>query len=424
MLILLWLSGGCAKNPPTAVRDMKHRVTPVRTVEVQAVAMPRRTIQPATVRALYHTQLRPRIAGYVGEIDADIGQVVEAGAVLAVIEVPEMDEQRRILLAELASAQARRRRYEAEVELAGAELRSATARLAQAESEAEKANAALAAAEAEFQRTRDLVQRRSLEPRLLDEVRLRRDAALAEQEAAKSTVASAQAAVGVAEARVAVAQSELDAAQAAIEVAQRTLAELETRMAYREIKAPFRGVITERQVELGQLVAAEGSPLFTIAAIDRVRVQVPIPEADVGWVGVGQSMELRFPAFPAEQVWNVAVTRTSTALDEQTRTMIVEAEFENTDRKLLPGMFGVATITSAQAAEVAALPARALRFTEAGEAYVYAVADGDTVRRMPVTTGQDTGHLIEILAGIEVGTLVVDAHLERFEEGQPIRLVD
>jgi multidrug efflux pump subunit AcrA (membrane-fusion protein) len=100
--------------------------------------------------------------------------------------------------------------------------------------------------------------------------------------------------------------------------------------------------------------------------------------------------------------------------------MLVEAELPNPDGKLLPGMFGQALIKSSQSVASNRLPSRAVRFKEDGEAYVYVVAQDGTVKITPVTTGADDGVTVEIVEGLSSDQRVVDAHLERFAEGQRV----
>ena len=103
--------------------------------------------------------------------------------------------------------------------------------------------------------------------------------------------------------------------------------------------------------------------------------------------------------------------------------MLVEAEIENTDRKLLPGMFGQASITLNANIAANMLPARAVRFDESGQAYVYVVDQAETVSVVNVTTGIDDGRRIEIRSGLDAGQQVVDAHLSRFSNGQQVRIL-
>ncbi len=122
--------------------------------------------------------------------------------------------------------------------------------MAQAKSEAKRVEASLAAGEAEFARTEDLVRRQSLENRVLDEVRKRRDAELASRETAVSAIGSAEADVVVAEAKRNSAQADLQAAKAETEITYRQMDELDVMIDYATLKAPFAGIVTHRSVDI------------------------------------------------------------------------------------------------------------------------------------------------------------------------------
>ena len=104
--------------------------------------------------------------------------------------------------------------------------------------------------------------------------------------------------------------------------------------------------------------------------------------------------------------------------------MLIEADIENSDGKLLPGMFGQASINLSTKIAAHTLPARAVRFTEAGEAYVYVLDKDKTVTVKDVETGFDDGNTIEILSGVEPGQTVIDAHRERFINGQKVSVLE
>ena len=105
--------------------------------------------------------------------------------------------------------------------------------------------------------------------------------------------------------------------------------------------------------------------------------------------------------------------------------MLVEAEIPNPDGKLLPGMFGQATITMGTKVAANMLPARAVRFGDKGQAYVYVVDENEMVSIANVTTGFDDGRSIQILSGVTLGQHVVGGHLKRFTTGQKVtRLTD
>lgn len=416
---------GCSSEVAATPKRAANQALPVRTVSVTATEVERTSTQPATVHAYYRAEIRARVAGYVKEVKADIGDYVEAGEVLAVIDVPEREKQRQTTEARIARYESEEGRAESGVNLAKASVRSAEARLARTKSELSRAEASLAAMEAEFNRTRDLVQRESLERRMLDEARKKRDSELANKQAMESAIGSATADVAVAEASLTSAEADLQVAQAETTIARRELEELDVLIGYATLKAPFAGIVSERSVDPGDLVregsqTGDANPLFVVSQIDTVRIQIPVPEVDAAHVGRGDAVTLSFPSFPAQEHITGAVTRTSGDLDPATRTMLVEAEIPNPDHRLIPGMFGQASIALSNKVAANMLPARAIRFDESGEAYVYAVGSDDTVSVVPVATGLDNGHSIEVRSGLEPGQRVVDAHLHRLSDGQKV----
>ena len=281
-----------------------------------------------TVHAYYEAEIQARATGYIKELQADIGDYVDAGAVLAVIDVPEMQKQHETIEARIARFEAEQQRAEAGVELASANVRSVEAKLDQARSELNRADASLVAAEAEFKRTQDLVERQSLERRMLDEVRKKRDSQLANKEAVSSAITAAEADVAVSKAQQASAEADVRAAESETAIARRQLEELEVLIEYAELKAPFAGVVTRRTVDPGDLVRQDSpdrGALFVVSHIEKVRVRMPVPEADAASVNVGDAVSLRFPSFPNEDALTATVSRVSGSLDPSTRTMLVEA---------------------------------------------------------------------------------------------------
>ncbi|WP_461507192.1 efflux RND transporter periplasmic adaptor subunit [Rhodopirellula baltica] len=424
----LCLLAGCSDANRVAKKTQPQQATPVKTVSVTPTEVTRTSVQPATVHAYYRAELRSQASGYVESFTADIGEYVESGTVLAKISVPERKQQRRVMEAKIRRSESQEKQAESQVELAQASKKSAEAKLAQAKSEVDAVEASVAAANAEFNRTEDLVNRGSLQNRMLDEARMKRDSESARKQAIQSAVASAQADVEVASARVESAQADLETARAETDVVRRELDELDAWIDYAEIKAPFSGIITERNIEPGDLVRAAnevglGKPLFVISQIDRVRVQIPVPENHAPLVSPGDEVSLTFPSFASEPSITSQVTRRSGSLDAQTRTMMVEVEMDNPDGKLIPGMFGQATIQLATQDAANMLPAQAIRFDESGKAFVYVVAGDDTISIQEISTGMDDGNFIEVLTGVEPGQSVVDAHLSRFIDGQKVAVV-
>ncbi len=423
--LLALIAGGCGSNPDVTKKPAEESAVRVRTVAAEESEITKTSSQPATLSPFFETQIRSRVSGFVTDVAVDIGDYVEKDGKLAEIDVPELRQKRQTLERRIDLLSAEEQAAEAEVDLADAAVRSAEAKLEQAKSELGGVEASLAAAEAEFSRTNDMVQRGSLQPRILDEVRKKRDSEKAAKTALSSAVLSAEAEVTVSEAQKAAAAARRRTAEARTAVARSELAELDVMLAYASVTAPFAGIVTERHVELGELIdgqVGEGSqPLFVLSQVDKLRVYIPVPEVDAPFVQPGDALTLTFPSFRSEPPIEVQVTRIAGALNPSTRMMTVEGVLENPDRRLLPGMFGEASIEMETKLAARMLPSRAVRFDESGKAFVYLVGDDDRVSVAEVTTGIDTGTHVEIVEGIAPGQTVIDSHLKRFSDGELVQ---
>lgn len=402
-------------------------LVPVRVVSVESTEVQKTTSQPASIHADAVAHIRAKVSGYVQTLGVDMGDYVTAGQTLLTLSVPELEKQRDVLHARLMRSEAQEAKAQAGIELAAANVNSAKAKKRQAAAQVASFQAMLAAAEAEQNRTEDLVQRQSLQQRMLDEAIMKRDSAKAQLDASESAIVSADSEIVVAEAMLAAAGAEMVAAQADTRVAQKEIEELVVAINYATLKAPFDGVVTERQVDLGDLVEAtsqsSSSPsLFVIQKIDVLRVRIPVPEVDAAMVDVGDLVTLTFPSFTGESV-TAAITRVAGSLDPGTRTMMVEAVIENPEKKFLPGMFGQATIALSSPVATNMLPARAIRFDAQGGAFIYVVENDDTVDVVSIQTGYDDGRSIEVVSGVDTGARVVDANLDRLVSGQRVRLL-
>jgi HlyD family secretion protein len=425
-LALVAVMAGCAPNDVVMEKLESVPATAVKTVQVVPQEIQRRTTQPATIHAYFHAEIRSRVSGFVKELKADIGQYVEKDAELALIDVPELHKQRAIAEARIRQHEAEERRSLAGTELAAARLRSSRAMGAEARAQLSKVDAALAAAQAEFNRTEQMVRSGSLQSRMLDEARMKRDSEVASKEAMASAIDSADAEIAVAEAQLAASEADQQIARANTEVSRRQLEEIDVMIAYATIRAPFSGIVTDRSIEPGDLVrelseVGTGKPLFILRQVDKLRVRIPVPESDAPLVNLGDEVTLTFPSFSDENPIVASVTRRSGSLDPSTRTMMVEVDLANDGGKLLPGMFGQASINLETKMAANMLPSQSIRFGEDGKAYVYVVGDDDLVSIAQVTTGVDNGNSIEILAGIEAGQRVIGSHLKRFTDGQKVR---
>jgi RND family efflux transporter MFP subunit len=211
-------------------------------------------------------------------------------------------------------------------------------------------------------------------------------------------------------------------------VADKQREELEILIDYATLKAPFDGVITQRHVDPGDLVkntqASGGNsdkPLFVVAQVDRVRIQVTLPERETPWADVGDSATIELQALPGKKL-SGKVARVSSSLDESTRSMMVEIDLPNPELKILPGMFGEATLVLEEHKDRQVLPVSAVRHDQTGRSFVYVINADNEVQIVDVTTGLDDGDQIEIVGGLTGDERVAGATVDRLEPGQKVNI--
>jgi RND family efflux transporter MFP subunit len=170
----------------------------------------------------------------------------------------------------------------------------------------------------------------------------------------KAAVASAD--VGVAEARMAAAEADIvgaeanrAVAEAQVQVAAAQIGKIETLLHYTQITAPYEGTVTRRTVNRGDLVQAStvarsGAPLFTVQNADPIRVFCDVPESQAAQIAVGAAATVKIYGQAADLI-AAKVTRVAGALSPETRTLRVEIDLPNADKKLLPGSYAQVTLT-------------------------------------------------------------------------------
>lgn len=432
----LWIVGtllactGCGSKiaPAAAVDATVDDLVTVKIVVPERLTLKRTTTQPATIHAYHQAEIYSKVAGYLKSLQVDIGQPVQTNAVLGVIDIPEMKKGLERQEARIQQLTADENSAQANVALEKANVQAAEAARDQAQADITKTEAQLTADRSEFNRVQELVANKSIAARLLDEARKKLESSQAAKTSSEAAFASSKANVLVAMAKLAVAFAGGDAAKAATNVARKALEEMDALMGYATLKAPFKGVVIERHVDPGDLVRniqtasnTEGHPLFTIAQLDKVRVRVAVPENDAPWANVGDTVSLRMRAISG-RTFEGTISRVAGALDESTRTMLIEVDLPNAERLLLPGMYGEATIVLEEKANALMLPAGAVRYDESGKSYVYVVNEENIVRIVEVTTGSDDGKQIEITGELDENAAVVDAMLGRLQTDQHVHV--
>jgi RND family efflux transporter MFP subunit len=385
---------------------------------------------PGTVRAIEAADLYAKIGGHVASVEVDIGDEVRKGAVLARLHVPEMDRELEEARARIALARAERDQAVANLAQAEAGVLAAVAAQSRVQAERREREATVTLRRSERDRWVQILQESpAIEPRRLDEARFQLEAATAAVARSDAEVEAAEAEVVLARARVDKARADGTAAEARITAAEASAARLEAICEYREIVAPFDGVITARHLHPGAFIQpaasnSAASPILTIERIDRVRLVVDVAMDAVPRLDCGDRAVLERVRVAPGRKFEGVVTRLSQALDERSRMMRAEIELQNpvepeVGRVLRPGSYGTVTILLEEHRGIPCIPASAVRVD--GEAsYVYVVEDG-VCRRRVVERAFDDGIRLGIRAGLREGERIVVGGLETIADGQPVR---
>jgi RND family efflux transporter MFP subunit len=313
-----------------------------------------------------------KVAGRVSEIAVDLGSPVRKGQVLARLDPTD---------------------FRLRVEQAEAALRQVRAALGlPRDSSAESVDS---------EKTALVREARAV----LEEARLSRDrtARLSEKNLiARSEVDASQSRLLVAESRYQAALEEIRNRQELLAERRSGLALARQQLSDAVLSAPIDGAVRERRASVGEYLAA-GAPVFGLVRVHPLRLRVAVPERDAPSVRVGQSVRVLLEGDPAAHSGRVA--RLSPSIQEQNRTLNVEAEVANRDGKLRPGSFARAEIV-VDADRTAVTVAASAVVTFAGLEKVFVVKDGKAVEKR-IRTGRRSGDRVEILEGVAAGEPVV-----------------
>jgi len=216
----------------------------------------------------------------------------------------------------------------------------------------------------------------------------------------------------------------MKARQATLAAALANVRRLEQLQSYEKVYAPFDGVITARNVDVGALIDAgnTGQPaaLFELAETDRLRIFANVPQDDAPYVAPGTKAQLSLSQFPG-RTFAGSVARTSGAIDPRTRTLRVEVDLDNPDDTLLPGAFAQLSLALTHADPGLSLPANVLLFRPHG-VQVAVVDAHDVVSLRTITLGRDFGTRVEIRSGLQGNERVVVNPSDAISAGQAVRI--
>jgi RND family efflux transporter MFP subunit len=215
------------------------------------------------------------------------------------------------------------------------------------------------------------------------------------------------------------------AKKAAVDSAAANVARLRDLESFKRVVAPFDGIVTARNTDIGALINAgqsSGSELFRVADIQRLRIYVQVPEAYAAIAKPGLEAQLKF-AEQANKTFVARTVRTSNALDPTLRTLQVELQLDNANRDVLPGAYAEVHFKLTGNAESLRLPANTVLFRAAG--LQVATVDGAShVKLKSIVQGRDFGNTIEVLSGIEADDRVVVNPPDSITDGASVRIVE
>ncbi len=213
------------------------------------------------------------------------------------------------------------------------------------------------------------------------------------------------------------------AKKAALASAAANVARLRDLESFKRVVAPFDGVVTVRNTDIGALINAgqsSGSELFRVADTHKLRIYVQVPETYAAAAQPGLEADLRF-AEQANKKYVAQTVRTSNALDPTLRTLQVELQLDNTSHEVFPGAYAEVHFKMAGNAESLRLPASTVLFRAAG--LQVATVDGtDHIKLKSIVQGRDFGSTIEVLSGIEANDRVVVNPPDSITDGVPVRV--
>jgi RND family efflux transporter MFP subunit len=379
-------TSSCSRGEAVEMRaETASDLPTVAVAKVAAENLSRGLVLTAEFRPFQEVDVMAKVAGYVKEINVDVGDRVRRSQVLATLEVPEMAD-------DLSRAAAAEERSQAEV--------------ARARDELQRAEAAHQIADLSFQR--------------LWAVSEKKPGLVAQQE-----IDDAHSKDLVAEAQVSAAKSALAVAREQVNVNTAEVRKIRTLMDYTRVVAPFAGVVTRRYADNGSMIQAgtasqtQAMPVVRISENSLLRLILPVPESAVPTVHVGQQVEVRVPTLKRSFPGRVA--RFADKVSLNTRTMDTEVDVPNPDLVLIPGMYAEVNLTLERRRAALTIPVMAVDRDSDNAGRVMVVTPGNRVEFRKIALGIETAQDVEVRAGLNEGDLVILTGRSALEPDNEVR---
>lgn len=318
---------------------------------------------PGNIQPITEAPVLARADGYITKRLVDIGDRVKAGQTLAEIDAPELTDQ-------VAQAKATVRQAEAA-------LQQATANVQQGKTDMELARVMA-------RRSAQLVVKGAVSKQDDDQSQAQYNSKLAALEALERAI---------------------DVQRANIIAAQSNLGRLEKLQSYLVVQAPFDGIITLRNVDVGALVNSGSTLLYRIAQMDTLRTYVNVPQAYADSIRPGQPAVLTVSNLPNRE-FDGTVARSADALDPASRTLLVEVHVPNPANLLLPGMYAQVELRSIRSDPPLIVPSDAMIVRSDG-AQIAVLDPSNIVHLQKIEVGRDYGDRVEVLNGLREGDTIV-----------------
>jgi RND family efflux transporter MFP subunit len=198
--------------------------------------------------------------------------------------------------------------------------------------------------------------------------------------------------------------------------------QLEAMQSFKQLLAPFDGIVTARNTDIGALInsGSAGQPLFEVSDLDRVRIYVQVPQAFTGQLRPGLNATLELPQYPGQK-FNATLVTMSGAVNETSRSMQVELQADNPDGRLFGGAYCRVDFQIPGDPNTIRLPATALMPVNRG-AQVAVVGDNNKVVLKSIQLGRDLGDTVEVIAGLSAQDPVIDSPPETLQSGDTVQV--
>ena len=410
--LLLMATGVSCNRAPESAANTSAQASPksVAVTNVQPSSIDRKIEIPASIEGDHRTEIFPRIEGRVQNVYVKIGDQVEKDRLLVLLIAKGVVDQVRHREERLKETEAEIQRKVAGIKLAKAEVKSK--------------EAALKIQKITKDRMEALVKRGSLNQQRLDEAIFEVRSAEADLQHAHAEVEAAEADFAVAEAKKGVALADLEAAK--------------TQASYREIRAPFDGLITARNVDPGDLVKPHtpdsGKGLLDIVRYDQVRAVVYVPLKAAAYVDKGDIVVLSHQSNTGnDQIHSVsgqplAISRVAHAFNKGSRMMRAEIDIDNAQlakesgEPLIPGDYGKVWVTLEALKGKPMVPKKAIVQSEDSEGYLVLLDEQNIPQKLPIhrVLLETDGKAIIEAPGIEIGQTIIASGAEELSLGDPI----